>query len=378
MKRILITGGGGFIGSALAIQLIDVGNSVIIIDSFSPQIHGADHKASPLFQRIPAETEIIHADIREQHSLRSALRNADMVVHLAAETGTGQSMYDIHNYVSVNIDATGLMLDMIANDDQINIEKIVVASSRAIYGEGKYHCQEHGVVYPNSRRVVDMQAKDFAVKCPICSVDAQVQATDEGSVQSPSSLYGISKQSQEAIVMNVGTSLGIPCVALRYQNVYGPGQSLQNPYTGILSIFSTRIKNGNHIDIYEDGLESRDFVYIDDVVTATKLALENDAANYQVFNIGSGEAISVNTVAKELCNNLAGEQNYSSSGHFRIGDIRHNYADLRLAESVLGFTPTVHFAEGIERFTQWVDTLDEFDDKYDASVAELKAKGLFK
>ena len=255
---------------------------------------------------------------------------------------------------------------------------MIIASSRSIYGEGKYDCPKCSIVYPNERKDEDMKNGDFAVKCPHCGANAKLMPTDEESKIHPSSIYGITKQVQEQMFMVMGKSLNIPAVAFRYQNVYGAGQSLSNPYTGILSIFSTRIKNGNDINIFEDGKESRDFVYVDDVVEATILGIEKDEANYEVFNVGLGEAIDVNTVASTLTRAYDSNSKITISGNYRLGDIRDNYADLKKIKSKLGFEPKISFEEGIKRFTAWVNAQEVVEDKYEKSIEEMKEKGLYK
>lgn len=222
-----------------------------------------------------------------------------------------------------------------------------------------------------------MDQKDFEVKYHGSS-ELELVATDEESKIHPSSVYGITKQNQEQMVLTVCSSMGIAGVAFRYQNVYGPGQSLKNPYTGILSIFSTQIKNGNKINIFEDGKESRDFVYIDDVVEATILGLEKEEANNQVFNVGTGIATSVITVADQLVKNYNIDVPITISGNYRLGDIRHNYADLTKIKKYLGFEPKVSFEEGIKKFTQWVNTQEIQEDRYQQSINEMKEKGLYK
>jgi len=306
-----------------------------------------------------------------------ALDGQDCVIHLAAETGTGQSMYEIKKYTDVNTGGTALLLDILANKSH-TVKKIMVASSRAIYGEGKYSCPVHGIVYPGHRTEKDMASGDFRIKCPVCSENAELLSTDEESLAHPASIYGITKLTQEQLVITAGKALGIPSVAFRYQNVYGPGQSLSNPYTGILSIFSTRIRNGGNINIFEDGQESRDFVYIDDVVKATILGMENPAADYQVFNVGSGIPVDVLTVARNLNRLMDGKSHIFISGNYRIGDIRHNYADLNKIRTVLGFNPSVSFDQGLSGFVDWVKEQDILNDKYERSLEEMKEKGLFK
>jgi dTDP-L-rhamnose 4-epimerase len=376
-KKVLITGGAGFIGSNLALKLLTKGYQVTVLDNLSPQIHGEDLTKSPLYNSIKDKVHFVLGSVLSYEDWKKALNDVDVVVHLAAETGTGQSMYEIEKYTDVNVKGTSIFLDILANEKH-SVKKMIVASSRSIYGEGKYHCAEHGIVYPTERVDADMAKGVFECKCPVCGSDIELMPTDETSLIHPSSIYGITKQVQEQMFLVMGKSLGIPAVAFRYQNVYGAGQSLSNPYTGILSIFSTRIKNGNSITIFEDGLESRDFVYVDDVVDATILGIEKDEANYDIFNVGLGEAISVLRVANTLKQAYHSEVEISVSGNYRLGDIRHNYADLTKVKSLLGFEPKVSFDDGIARFTAWVNQQEVQQDTYEKSVEEMKAKGLYK
>ena len=377
IKRILITGGAGFIGSNLALKLIDKGYEITILDNLSPQIHGENPAiTSPLYQSIKDKVQFIRGTVTSKQDWESAIKGQDVIVHLAAETGTGQSMYEIHRYVNVNVNGTALMLDLLANNRH-TVKKIIIASSRSIYGEGKYNSQEKGIVYPDHRLATHMDEGDFSVKYPGCVHPLELLATDEESKIHPSSVYGITKQNQEQMVMTVCKSISIAAVAFRYQNVYGPGQSLKNPYTGILSIFSTQIKNGNNINIFEDGKESRDFVYIDDVVNATILGIEKDEANGLVFNVGSGIATDVTTVAKHLLKCYATNVDISITGNYRLGDIRHNYADISKINLILGYQPKVAFDEGVERFVKWVNTQETQEDNYERSITEMKLRGLY-
>ena len=377
IKNILITGGAGFIGSNLALKLIAKGYQVTVLDNLSPQIHGSNpENTSPLYLSIKDKVNFIFGSVTNKSDWEKALKNQDAIVHFAAETGTGQSMYEVQKYVDVNINGTALMLDLLVNGDY-SIKKVIIASSRSIYGEGKYISPELGAVYPTQRSAEDMDKGDFEVKYPNSSA-LKLVGTDEESKIHPSSVYGITKQNQEQMVMTVCPTIGIAGVAFRYQNVYGPGQSLKNPYTGILSIFSTQIKNGNNINIFEDGLESRDFVYIDDVVDATILGLEKEEANNQVFNVGTGVATNVLTVANELVKNYGVDVSINVSGNYRLGDIRHNYADLTKINKLLGFNPKVSFEEGLKKFAEWVNTQEVQEDKYQKSIEEMKAKGLYK
>jgi dTDP-L-rhamnose 4-epimerase len=376
-QKILITGGAGFIGSNLALKLVKLGINVVVLDNLSTQIHGDDPFNSSLFLSIKDSVKFIYGSVELREDWLKAIDGVDAVVHLAAETGTGQSMYAVENYTSVNVQGTSILLDILANQTH-SIKTMVVASSRSIYGEGKYECKEHGVVYPVERKDADMVRGDFEVKCPVCSENVKLISTDEESKIHPSSIYGITKQVQEQMFMVMGKSLNIDAVALRFQNVYGAGQSLSNPYTGILSIFSTRIMNGNDINIFEDGLESRDFVYIDDVVDSIVLALINKKAAGEVYGVGTGECIDVLTVAKTLKDIYQSDSKIVVSGNYRVGDIRHNYADLTKIKSHLGFMPKISFAEGMKRFTAWVKKQSIQTDLYEESIKEMKSKGLYK
>ena len=377
-QNILITGGAGFIGSNLTLKLLEKGYKITVLDNLSPQIHGDEPSlTSPLFQSIEHKVRFIEGTVNSRANWERALEGQDAVIHLAAETGTGQSMYAINHYTDVNINGTALMWDVLTNSSH-SIKKVVVASSRAIYGEGKYYCDKHGSVYPTARLDCHMQQGDFHVKCPKCRENVVLVPTTEDSKIHPTSIYGFTKQAQEEMSMIAGKSTNIPIVALRYQNVYGSGQSLSNPYTGILSIFSTRIRNGNDISIFEDGKESRDFVYITDAVKATILGLESDEANYRSFNVGSGAEIDVLQVANTLLKHLDLPAEVAITGNYRLGDIRSNYADLSLIEKMLNFETSTSFDEGIEAFVAWVLQQEIREDKYQESIQELISKGLFK
>lgn len=378
MRNILITGGAGFIGSNLALRLSSIGYNVTVLDSLSHQIHGIDaENSSFLFLSIKGKVNFIKGSVTLREDWIKAITGQDAIIHYAAETGTGQSMYEIEKYTTVNISGTAIMLDILSNSIH-NVKKVIIASSRSIYGEGKYWAEElSSYVYPEHRTDDFMSKGDFEVKYNGAS-KLQLVATDEESKIHPSSVYGITKYNQEQMIMTVCPTLGIAPVAFRYQNVYGPGQSLSNPYTGILSIFSTLILNGKDLNIFEDGKETRDFVYIDDVVTATISGLESEDANGQVFNVGTGEATSVTSVADKLITNYKSKGRKIVSGNYRLGDIRHNYADMTKIKSLLGFAPIYNFETGIKKFTDWVITQDVKVSRYEESLSEMKQKGLFK
>lgn len=377
--KILITGGAGFIGSNLALELVEKKHDVIVLDNLSKQIHGDEaKKTSPLFKSIEGKVKFIEGDVTNRADWEKVILEPDVIVHFAAETGTGQSMYQIEKYTNVNIGGTAIMLDLLANNKNHNVKKIIIASSRSIYGEGKYYSEELGEVYPEHRIAKDMDNKNFDVKFQERNEKLKVLPTDEESKIHPSSIYGITKQNQEQMVLCACKSLGIKAIAFRYQNVYGPGQSLTNPYTGILSIFSTLIRNNKNINVFEDGLESRDFVYVSDVVDATILGIENDTVYNEIFNVGSGEATDVTKVAKTLVAEYNSTVSVEVSGNYRLGDIRHNYADLTKVKNQLGFSPKVFFEEGIKRFVVWVKEQEVGVSRYNESILEMKEKGLFK
>lgn len=377
MKKVLITGGAGFIGSNLALQLLQEDYAVTVLDNLSEQIHGnKPEETSPLYNAVRDKVNFIKGTVTSRTDWEKAIADNEVVVHLAAETGTGQSMYQVYHYTETNIGGTALLLDILTNKET-SVKKVVVASSRAIYGEGKYISAEFGAVYPSHRSAADMDAGIFEVTYPGAK-SLQLVATDEGSKIHPSSVYGITKQNQEQMVMLVCKSIGIAAVAFRYQNVYGPGQSLSNPYTGILSIFSTLIKNKKPVNIFEDGKESRDFVFIDDVVRATILGIEKDEASGEIFNVGTGVPVTVTEVAQQLVKHYGIDVPLQVTGNYRLGDIRHNFADTAKIERLLGFKPSVSFTDGIKRFADWVNSQSVAESKYDESVQEMKAKGLMK
>jgi dTDP-L-rhamnose 4-epimerase len=377
MKNILITGGAGFIGSNLALKLLNKGYKVTVLDNLSPQIHGDNpQQSSPLYKSIEDKVTFIKGTVTSKQDWLTALEGQDIIVHYAAETGTGQSMYEIQKYVDVNVNGTAIMLDLLANTNH-QVKKVVVASSRSIYGEGKYINERGESIYPKHRTSNYMDKGDFEVKF-FGSDTLNLVGTDEDSKIHPSSIYGITKQNQEQMIMTVCPTIGISAVAFRYQNVYGPGQSLKNPYTGILSIFSTQIKNGNGINIFEDGKETRDFVFIDDVVDATILGIEKEEANNEVFNVGTGVATDVMRVATNLIKNYRINVPVAVSGNYRLGDIRHNYADLTKINAKIGFTPKYSFEYGLKQFTNWVNTQEIEKDNYQKSIDEMKVKGLYR
>jgi dTDP-L-rhamnose 4-epimerase len=377
MSTICISGGAGFIGSSLALRLLSEGHKVRILDNLSPQIHGANPEDSFLFSRIAGRVEFVRGDVRIREDWEKALEGCDSVVHLAAETGTGQSMYLVKRYTEVNVEGTATLLEILA-EKRHSVKRLVIASSRAVYGEGKYRCEKDGAVYPDGRQETDMIAGRFEPRCPVCGEFVERVPTDEESALKPASLYGITKLTQEQMTMTIGRAIGLECAGLRFQNVYGPGQSLRNPYTGILAIFTNLLREGKKINIFEDGRESRDFVYIDDAVESILLALNETAAVGSVFNVGTGEPLSVIEIVGCLKELVGGKSEIAISGNFRIGDIRHNVADLSRAREFLGFQPKVAAKDGIRRYAEWVLTQEADSTGYETSLEEMRKKGLFK
>ncbi|NQW95214.1 MAG: NAD-dependent epimerase/dehydratase family protein [Polaromonas sp.] len=372
--NVLITGGAGFIGQRLSVLLISQGWNVRILDSFSPQVHSSDALSASLQGKV----DLIKADVRDREALRLALTGVAVVVHLAAETGTGQSMYEIERYFNVNVQGTAILLDLLQNDEcGKSLLSIVVASSRAVYGEGAYQCPTHGMVFPDQRGRERMSGSLFEPLCPDCRSAVSLLPTPEAAPFMPMSMYGLTKQVQEQAVLLFARTRGINGFGLRYQNVFGPGQSLKNPYTGILAVFSNLARQNQVIDIYEDGLESRDFVYIDDVVEATMRCINYSGQFVGALNVGSGHAISVMTVAQEIKAYFDSSSVIKVTGAFRMGDIRHNIADVSRLAKVLGFVPSVSFKEGLPKFLRWASSQAPEDKAaYTRSVNELASRGL--
>jgi dTDP-L-rhamnose 4-epimerase len=372
-KEILITGGAGFIGTRLARALLLRGDSVTLLDNFSPQIHGSNTK---LPDDLESAVRLVRGDVRDESIWASALLGQQVIVNLAAETGTGQSMYEVAKYEQVNLAGTSLLYDRLAKQPGHGIERIVVASSRAIYGEGAYTCPNHGLVFPQPRTSAEKKAGHFDPVCPACATACASVPTPETAPFQPSSFYGLTKQVQEQMTLLFGQVLGIPSVALRYQNVYGPGQSLKNPYTGILAIFSNLARAGADINIFEDGEESRDFVYIDDVVRATVAAIHNPETTSFAVNVGSNERTTVMQVAQSINRYFGGKSKIHISGAFREGDIRHGVADLTRARAMLAYQPSVQFQQGLNNFLAWAEESEPELEGYQRSLSELESRGL--
>ncbi len=375
-ELVLVTGGAGFIGQRLCRGLLQHGFRVRVLDNFSDQVHA--HRELPA--DIRGQVELIRGDVRNRADVVQALSGIDVLVHLAAETGTGQSMYKIAHYFDVNVQATALLLDVLQNEPVApECRSLIVASSRAIYGEGAFTCSLHGLVFPGERLNADLEAGLYDPFCPQCRSVLKLVATPEQSPFQPLSYYGLSKQIQEQAILMFAQSRGLTGIGLRYQNVYGPGQSLKNPYTGILAVFTNLARQAKDIEVYEDGLESRDFVFVDDVVAATLRAVEIRSEKTAAFNVGTGVPTSVMEVAESINNFFGAKSKIRVSGMYRMGDIRHNIADMSLAQQALNFQAKTTFDVGLRQFLEWA-TSETMEDtlSYERSLQELRAQGLIK
>lgn len=379
-KKVLITGGAGFIGNSLVNELMEHFD-IVVLDNLSPQIHGDNYEQSFLFKQVKDKVTLIKGDVRDYKSVEKALDGVEYIIHLAAETGTGQSMYEINKYTEVNISGTANILQVIL-DKKVPIKKILLSSSRSVYGEGMYRCPKDGVVLPASRKNKDMVKKKFDCTCPTCGGHVDLLMTTENAETMPISYYAYTKLAQEKMLEMMCPVLGIPYTIFRYQNVYGAGQSLSNPYTGILSIFSKQLLSNHELNIFEDGHESRDFVHVKDIAHATAAALTNTKSNNEIINLGNGEGVSVLEVANTLKAMYNSESVIKVSGDFRVGDIRHNIADICKAQELLGYKPEYDFEKGMKEFSLWVKEEVEAarvsieNKEFENSLAELKSSGM--
>lgn len=372
--KILITGGLGFIGRHLANELAEEGRTVRILDNLSAQVHG-DLPVIEGDLLAASGIEVMRGDVSRREDVERALQGVDGIVHLAAETGTGQSMYEIARYARVNTYGTAVLLDVLANCKH-EVKKVVLSSSRSVYGEGQYVCGAHGVRVPRSRGIAELRAGDFELRCPECAAIVRPVPTSETAQPQPASVYAATKLAQEELVRICCTAAGIPFTILRFQNVYGPGQSLKNPYTGILSIFSTKIRRKLVVPVFEDGTESRDFVHVEDVARALRLALDCSGATGKTLNVGSGQPTSIRSVAEMLIRSLRGTSPIEITGQFRLGDIRHCWADLTEIRAATGFEPQVTLEQGLAKFADWVEQQPLPEDRLAQANGELRSRGL--
>src|SRR5258708_31022207 len=363
-KNILITGGAGFVGSHLADALLAVGHHVRIYDNLTAQVH-----LHGVPEYLAADAEFVHGDIRDSAAVRRALAGIDVVFHLAAAVGVGQSMYEIERYMGANTQGTAVLLQQLL-DSKSRVEKLVLPSSMSIYGEGKYLCAQCGSVAPQLRTVEQLRLKQWEPNCPACSEALTPIPTDESKPLQCSSIYALSKKDQEEMSLLFGRTYGLPVVALRYFNIYGTRQALSNPYTGVAAIFASRLMNGNPPLIFEDGSQLRDFVSVEDVVHAKLLAMESSEADGLALNIGSGDPISISEVAAELARAMDSEISAELTQKYRAGAVRHCFADISAARKFLGYVPQVRFANGVKDLVRWL-CLQRPQDRAAEAVAQL-------
>ncbi len=369
--KILVTGGAGFIGSHLVDELIRREHSVRTLDNLDAQVHGSDRL---LPQYLNPEAEFILGDLNSARTLGEALEGVEAVFHLAAAVGVGQSMYEIRRYVEANSLGAANLLDLLARGRH-RVRKLVVASSMSVYGEGANRCSHCGEVSPTLRSKEQLRGRKWEFQCPTCQGVLLPVPTGEDKPLNPASIYAITKRDQEEMFLCVGRAYGIPTVALRFFNVYGPRQALSNPYTGVVAVFCARILNGNSPLIFEDGLQSRDFIHVQDIVRANLLALERPEANYEVFNVGTGERTTVLDVARLLGEVLGFRKAPLVTNQFREGDVRHCFADISKIRLRLGFRPSIKLEDGVRDFVPHI-TEQIARDRIDHAAGELSQRRL--
>jgi dTDP-L-rhamnose 4-epimerase len=366
--RILVTGGAGFIGSHLVDRLVKEGHRVRVLDSFEPQVHG---KRRPGY--LNPEAEYRRADVRDRGKVAQGIKNIDVVFHEAAVVGIGQSAYQVEKYTDNNTRGTATLLDVLVNERN-SVKKLIVAGSMSVYGEGSYLCPKCGRVEPGLRPEAQLKKRIWNMKCPLCGVLVKAEPTKESKRPMPTSVYAMTKLQQEELALLTGGTYKIPTVALRYFNVYGPRQSLSNPYTGVCAIFSSRIKNNHRPLVYEDGSQTRDFINVRDVVAANLLALRDPGADYRVFNVGTGKPASILTIAELLIRLYNKDITPQITGKCRKGDIRHCYADITGIRR-LGFRPSVALRQGLQELVEW-GRGEEARDLTNIAERELKIRKL--
>jgi dTDP-L-rhamnose 4-epimerase len=370
--RVLITGGAGFIGSHLADELLEHGYQVRALDNLSDQVHGPSLRGGGRPGYLNPDVELIEGDVRDPETVRKALDGVDAVYHYAARVGVGQSMYEVEKYTSVNNLGTAVLLEALIEKP---VRRLIVASSMSIYGEGLYVDGEGRPVLGQERGLERLKNHDWEVRDdqgrPLMPVP-----TPESKTPCLSSVYALSKYDQERMCLMVGRAYSIPTVALRFFNVYGTRQALSNPYTGVLAIFASRLLNGNPPLIFEDGYQKRDFVHVSDIARASRLALEVETARDQVLNVGSGRQYTVREIARAMADVLGRKDvEPEVTGKYRVGDIRHCFADITMARRVLGYEPQMPLERGLIELSSWLEG-QVATDRVAEAREELAARGL--
>lgn len=368
-KNILVTGGAGFIGSFLVDELIRKGYRVRIFDNLEHQVHGGK-KPSYLNKK----AEFIKGDVRNRNELQRAIKGMDAIFHLAAAVGVAQSNYEIKKYIDTNIGGTANLLDILVNEKHF-VKKLVTISSMTGFGEGNYKCTKCGIVRPQLRSEKQLKKRNWNIYCPSCGKIVKEVPTEDDAKEYPNSIYAITKKAQQDMGLLFSSLYNFPTVVLRGFNVYGPRQSLSNPYTGVTAIFISRLKNGGDAVCYEDGLQSRDFISVHDMVRAFILALKSTKANGQVINIASGKPTSIKKVAEVLSTSLEKKGKVKINQEFRKNDIRHCFANITKARKLLNWKPRVTLEVGFKELVEW-GSAQKAKDSFASAEKELKAKGL--
>ena len=373
--RVLVTGGAGFIGSHVVDRLVGAGHAVTILDNLDPQVHGAhgDHVSPPYLSK---QAELIIGDIRDAPLVGRLVADTDAVIHLAAAVGLAQSMYEPERFVDVNCRGTAILLQAVVKNP--NCRKVVVASSMSLYGEGRCRCPQCGEFDPALRSAEQLAKREFEVVCPRCRSIAPPMGTPESARLQPTTVYAVTKRDQEELCLTFGVAYRLPVVALRLFNVYGPRQSLSNPYTGVGAIFSSRLLNKQPPIVFEDGLQTRDFTHVSDVADAFVRATFESGADGQVLNVGAGRAIPLVELGELLAREIGVDWNPEITHNFREGDIRHCSADVTLLQRYLGLKPKVAFADGVKDLVLWVKNSDRASDFVPRAMTELKERGLLR
>ena len=382
--RVLVTGGAGFIGSYIVEELLRRGYEVRVFDALEPQVHGKLRETGTAPEYLVEDVEFIVGDVLDREAVVKALHGVDYLLHEAALVGVPQSMYDIRRYTEVNSLGGATVLDAAVNTPSVRdrLKKMVVASSKSIYGEGAYRCEVHGTVYPRFRPLEQLERGDWQVRCPVegCGREIESIPTAEDKPLMPVNTYAIGKRDHEEMFLCIGHAYNIPAVALRYWQVYGARQALSNPYTGVAAIFSSRILGGNPPPIYEDGRQLVDFVHVTDIARANALALEHSAADFEAINIGTGTAMSVVDVAWTLIREMGADRQGMAPqilGKYRSGDTRDCYPDIARARRLLGYEPSVSFTQGAAELVSWVrDQQGKVEDRFELAQRELRDRGL--
>jgi dTDP-L-rhamnose 4-epimerase len=372
IKKVLVTGGAGYIGSHLVDGLVARGYDVVVLDSLVPQVHRSGTWPS----YVNPKAQYVRGDVRDRDAFQPLVLDADAVVHFAAAVSVGQSMYEVDRYVDINTRGTALLLDILVNQKH-HVSKVIVASSIGVYGEGAYVCRTCGPQAPGIRPAAQLAARDWEQRCPRCGASVQSIPTPEDKALYRDNIYSMTKYHQEEMVLLIGKTYGIPAVAPRFFNVYGPRQSLSNPYAGVAAIFLSRLLNDRQPVVFEDGGQLRDFVSIHDVVRCLTLMLEKPGTDYLPVNVGSGQTVTILEIARTLAKLLGKSIEPQVTNQGRKFDIRHNTADITLARERLGYAPQVSLDEGMAELIEWARTSpDGAVDMFDRALSELEQKGL--